>query len=224
MTDGWAKAGVMIRDSLAAESPHAATVMTPSYGVSFLWRAFLGDLSYQVNQTGVKAPYWVKLTRTGNTFKAEHSADGKTWSIIGTDATQSQHEIVMSSSLYIGLCLTSHNASAVTVAQFSDVKTTGNVSGAWQTEEIGFDHPANDPDAFYVAVEDSASRLVVVNNPDAQATISSQWTQWRIPLSQFTGVNARAIKKMYIGVGSRDTPNAAGTGTLYIDDIQVVKP
>jgi len=224
MTDGWAKAGVMIRDSLAAESPHAATVVTPSYGVSFPWRAFVGDLSTQVNQTGVKAPYWVKLTRTGNTFKAEHSADGKTWSIIGTDATQSQHDVVMSSSVYIGLCLTSHNTSAVTVAQFSDVKTTGNVSGAWQAEEIGFDHPANDPDTFYVALEDSAGRLAVVNNPDTNATITSQWTQWRIPLSQFTSVNARAIKKMYVGVGNRNAPVADGTGMLFIDDIRVVKP
>ena len=224
MTDGWAKAGVMIRESLAAESAHAATVVTPSYGVSFPWRAFTGDASSQVNQTGVKAPYWVRLTRTGNTFKAEHSADGKTWSIIGADATLSQHDITMSSSVYIGLCLTSHNAGAITTAEFSDIQTTGAVTGDWQVAEIGFDHPGNDPDTFYVALQDNAGKLAVVNNPDANATVALEWTQWKIPLSQFTGVNAKAIKKMYIGVGDRKAPSADGSGKLYIDDIHVIKP
>jgi hypothetical protein len=224
MTDGWAKAGVMIRESLAAESPHAATVLTPSYGVSFPWRAFTGDASNQVNQTGMKAPYWVKLTRMGNTFKAEHSADGKTWSIIGADATLSQHDITMSASVYIGLCLTSHNPAAITTADFSDVKTTGSVTDAWQVTEIGTDHPGNDPDTFYVALQDSAGKTAVVSNPDANATVASEWTQWQIPLSQFAGVNVKAIKKMYIGVGDRKAPSADGTGKLYIDDIHVIKP
>jgi hypothetical protein len=224
MTDGWAKAGVMIRDSLAAESPHAATVLTPGYGVSFPWRVFTGDASDQVNQTGVQAPYWVRLTRTGNTLKGEHSADGKTWSIVGTDATRSQHDITMSSSVYIGLCLTSHNTGAVTTAEFSDIKATGSVTGTWQVAEIGFDHPGNDPDTFYVALQDNAGKIAVVNNPDANATVATEWTQWKIPLSQFTGVNVKAIKKMYIGVGDRKAPSADGSGRLYIDDIHVIKP
>jgi hypothetical protein len=224
MTDGWAKAGVMIRESLAAESPHAATVLTPSYGVSFPWRAFTGDVSNQVNQTGMKAPYWVKITRTGNTFKAEHSADGKTWSIIGADATLSSHDITMSAGVYIGLCLTSHNTGAITTAEFSDVKTTGNVTGAWQVAEIGADHPGNDPDTFYVVLQDSAGKTAVVNNPDTNATVTSEWTQWQIPLSQFAGVNVKAIKKMYIGVGDRKAPTTDGSGKLYVDDIRVIIP
>ncbi len=224
MTSGWTKAGVMIRDSLAAESPHAATVLTPGNGVSFPWRAFMGDASNQVNQAGFIAPYWVRITRTGNTFKAEHSADGKTWSVVGSDATQSQHDITMNSNVYIGLCLTAQNAGAITVAEFSDVKTTGNVTGDWQVADIGVDHPGNDPENFYVALQDNGGKLIVVNNPDANATVTSEWTQWKIPLSQFTGVNARTIKKMYIGVGDRKAPSIGGTGKLYIDDIQVIKP
>jgi hypothetical protein len=224
MTDGWAKAGVMIRDTLAPESPQAATVLTPSYGVSFPWRAFLGDISNQVNQTGMNAPYWVRLTRTGNTFKAEHSADGKVWSIVGADATLSSHEIVMSPSVYIGLCLTSHNPAAVTVAEFSDIKATGNVTGVWQVAEIGFDHPGNDPAPLYVALQDSAGRLAVVIHPDIDAVLTAVWTEWRVPLSHFAGVNLMTIKKMYIGVGDRKAPQAGGAGKLYFDDIRVVKP
>ena len=75
-----------------------------------------------------------------------------------------------------------------------------------------------------MAWQDNGGKLAVVNNPDVNATVTSEWTQWKIPLSQFTGVNARTIKKMYIGVGDRKAPSIDGTGKLYIDDIQVIKP
>jgi hypothetical protein len=48
--------------------------------------------------------------------------------------------------------------------------------------------------------------------------------QWKIPLSQLTGVNLATIKKMAIGIGDRKATKAGGTGTLYVDDICVVKP
>ncbi len=224
MTGGWAKAGVMIRESLAADSVHGATVVTPSNGVSFPWRPFTGDASNEVHQTGVQAPYWVKLTRTGNTLKAEHSPDGITWSIIGTDATLSQHDIAMGNSVYIGLCLSSFNPNAVTVAEFSDIKTSSTVTGAWQVAEIGVDQPGNDPAPLYVALQDSTGTLKVVNHPDASATVIPDWTQWQIPLSQFTGVDTTKIKKMFIGVGNRGNPAADGSGKLYFDDFRVIKP
>ena len=87
MTSGWAKAGVMIRQTLDADSKHAAVVVTPSNGVSFPYRTFTGDVSYQTNTAGLTAPYWVRLTRTGDVFKAEHSANGTTWTAIGAEQT-----------------------------------------------------------------------------------------------------------------------------------------
>ncbi|RPJ39211.1 MAG: DUF1349 domain-containing protein, partial [Planctomycetaceae bacterium] len=226
-TDGWAKAGVMIRESLAGDSTHAATVVTPDNGVSFPYRPLTADVSTQVNQgTGtIKAPYWVKLTRTGNTFKAEASADGKTWSIIGTDPALSQHDITMGGTVYVGLCLTSHNTNPAiaTTGVFSDVRTTGNVTGQWQTADIGIAHPGNDVDQLYVAIQDSANKVAVVNHPDPQAVLSAAWTAWEIPLSQFTAVNTGAVKKMFIGVGNRTAPKVDGHGKLFIDDIRVIK-
>jgi hypothetical protein len=51
------------------------------------------------------------------------------------------------------------------------------------------------------------------------AVNATAWTQWKIPLSTFTGVNLTKVKKMYIGVGDRKNPAAVGTGHIYIDDI-----
>jgi len=223
-TDGWAKAGVMIRESLLAGSANAANIVSAANGASFQWRPFTDDVSANTPHTGVAAPYWVRLTRTGNSIKAEDSVDGKTWAIVGTDATLNPHDVVMGSSIYIGLCVTSHNTNPkiATTGVFSDIKTTGGVSGQWQVADIGIVHPGNDVESLYVAVQDSAGKVAVVTNPDAQAVLSSTWTEWKIPTSSFTGVNLGSVKKMFIGVGDRTAPKAGGHGKLFIDDIRVI--
>jgi len=216
---------VMIRESLAPGSVNTTNIVSASSGVSFQWRAFTDDVSANTGTPSLKAPYWVRLTRTGNTFKAEASADGKTWSIIGTDAAASSHDVTMAGSIYIGLCVTSHNTNPkiATTGVFSDVKTTGGVSGQWQVADIGIVHPGNDPAQLYVALQDSAGKIAVVNHADLNAVLATSWTEWKIPLSQFTGVNLGSVKKMYIGVGDRKAPQVGGHGKLFIDDIRVVK-
>ena len=46
-----------------------------------------------------------------------------------------------------------------------------------------------------------------------------------IPLSEFTarGVNVAGITDMYIGAGDRDAPKAGGIGSLFIDDIRLIR-
>lgn len=75
---------------------------------------------------------------------------------------------------------------------------------------------------LYVALENQGKSPVVVTL-DTAALASTDWTEYKIPLSQFTGVNAGAVKKMYIGVGDRKAPQPGGHGMLYIDDIRLVK-
>jgi hypothetical protein len=83
--------------------------------------------------------------------------------------------------------------------------------------------PANAPEGLYVALEDNAGHVKVVNHPDPEAVQGGAWQEWNIELVQFSGagVNLAAIKKMYIGLGNRTSPKAGGTGTIYIDDIRV---
>ena len=61
----------------------------------------------------------------------------------------------------------------------------------------------------------------MATNSDPEALLSSEWQAWNIPLSQLTNVNLAAVKKLYIGVGNRTSPQAGGSGVLYIDDLQV---
>jgi hypothetical protein len=81
--------------------------------------------------------------------------------------------------------------------------------------------PANAPETLYVAVEDSGGQVKVANHPDPEAIQAGAWQEWNIDLTQFAGVNLKAVKKLYIGLGNRASPKAGGTGKLYIDDIRV---
>ncbi len=220
-TPGSARAGVMIRQTLDTDSKHAAVVLTPNSGVLSLYRTYTGDVTNQASAGGLKTPYWVRLTRTVNSFKAEYSANGTSWTTLG----ETQSISLVAGTVCIGLCVTSNNVTTPTVAEFSNVTTTGSISGSWQVTVIGDDQPGNDVDDFYVAIEDSTGKKAIVFNEDPEAVLTTEWTQWPIPLSDFTNVNLSKIRKMYIGVGDSKNPAPdGGAGLIYIDDIHVTRP
>jgi type II secretory pathway pseudopilin PulG len=114
-TNSWAKAGVMIRETLTGGSTHAMMVVTPGSGNAFQRRLSTGGISTHTAGSVVTAPYWVKLTRRGNTLTGYESQDGAAWNPVGSDT------VSMVSSVYIGLCVTSHNDGALCTADFNNV-------------------------------------------------------------------------------------------------------
>jgi hypothetical protein len=221
-TNTWAKAGVMIRDSLDGGSTHAMTAMTANSdgsagnGASFQYRPVADGASSNIDSTIVVAPpYWVKIERLGDSLTGSYSADGKTWRSLGIPQV-----IAMNAPVYIGLCVTSHAAGEQRTFEFDSVTTTGSVTGQWQGALI--DSPRyNGAASLYVTVEDSAGKSATLTDPTLANT--DAWTAWKIPLSDLVGVNLAKIKKMYIGVGDKANPMADGAGRIYIDDIQVGK-
>ncbi len=117
-TNGWAKAGVMIRDGLVANAKFAMTVVTPSSGISFQRRVAASGGASSTTTTGA-APEWVKLTRVGDVFTAYRSEDGATWTQIGLPET-----ITMGSDVQIGLCVTSHNNTVFSTVVMDNVTAT----------------------------------------------------------------------------------------------------
>jgi len=218
-TDPWAKAGVMIRDSLEPGSAHAMVIVSPSSGVTFQYRDVTGEDSQEVAvQADITAPQWVRLTRNGNNFTAEYSANGTTdWQMLGVPLS-----IPMLPDVYIGLCLTSHDINETCTAEFSNVTTSTAVTGNWQSQDIGIE--SNIGEQLYVVLQDSAGSSAVVKYPDLAATTIGTWTEWNIPLTDFAGVNMQAVRKMTIGVGDRTNPQTGSAGTLYIDDIWLYIP
>jgi alpha-L-fucosidase len=122
-TAGWAKAGPMIRESLNANSSYVINFMSPSNGVALQRRASTGGSAGGVaGATGLTPPYWLRLTRSGNTFTAERSANGTAWTTIGTTS------VTMASSVYVGLAACSTVDGTLMQAAFDQVSVSGQVS------------------------------------------------------------------------------------------------
>ena len=76
---------------------------------------------------------------------------------------------------------------------------------------------------LYITVEDSAKKTATVKHLNPAIVTSGKWNPWRIPLSEFAGVNAARVKKIVIGFGDRTAPVQGGNGMVFIDDICVAK-
>jgi hypothetical protein len=226
-TDPWAKAGVMIRETLDPGSKFAAVYITPGNGCRFQARMDTGvdaisDSSVATTeQTEITAPYWVKLERdiSGN-FRGYYSSNGVNWQ----QMSWNPQYITMASNVYIGLALTSHDNSTICEAKFSDVRTTGNVGPLWTSQDIGI--PSNDVEPLYVAVSNvSGTPAKVVHDDPAAATIDT-WTEWVIPLQALAdqGIILTDVDRIAIGLGTRgNTTVPGGSGKMFIDDIRLYR-
>jgi hypothetical protein len=222
-THAWAKAGVMIRETLDPGSKHAFAVVSAGSGVAFQGRDDADFSSFGTTEAGIAAPHWVKVERdvAGN-FTVTHSANGSSWAPVG-DAIPMN--IPMTSDVYVGLALTSHAAAATCEAKFSNVTITGAAGGQWLHQDIGI--LGNGPEPLYVSLSNAnGAPAVVVNDDPAAATIDT-WTEWMIDLQAFAdqGVNLADVDKIAVGLGATgDAGAAGGSGTVFVDDVTLIRP
>ena len=115
-TNDWRKAGVMIRETLDANSPHAFMCLTPvgGGGKALQWRPTTGadSQSYHDIPPVVSPPVCVRLVRTGDKFRGFYY-DGDEWVQQGSAVN-----IPMSENVYIGMALTSHDYANECTATF----------------------------------------------------------------------------------------------------------
>jgi hypothetical protein len=114
-TDGYAKAGVMLRETLDQGSRNVFVFVTPTSGTGFQDRLATNGLSSYTFGSSVAAPYWLKLERVGTNFNGYGSTDGVSWLPLGSV------NIPMSGTLLAGLAVSSHNNSLLNTATFSSV-------------------------------------------------------------------------------------------------------
>jgi hypothetical protein len=233
-THGFAKAGVMIRETLEPFSVHGFMFITPDGRRCFQNRATTAWESYSAHSepNAVSLPCWVRLVRQGIFITAYYSQDGVNWiqqpanENTGTDASTNPRIIVMRSDVYVGMAHTSHSAGTSGISVFSDVTTTGTVTGEdWEVKAVGVEMPANGTQPMYVAVEGGGTAKVVEHPDNPNAVLATDWQQWDIPLSVFSDANVdlNAVEKMTIGVGNRTDPQD-GEGRLYFDNIRLYRP
>jgi hypothetical protein len=219
-TDPWAKAGVMIRDSLDADSTYAAVLVTPENGIRFQYRNTAGGITDRQFVEGITAPQWVRLERTaGGLVRAYYSADGTTWERFNLI------QVSISTPMYIGLAVTSHNAELACEAVFSNVSFPDtSVDAQWTDRDVGM--LSNEPEPMYVTVVDGSGTAATVYYDDPNASLIRDWTEWNIPLTDFSdqGIVLTDISKLAIGFGGADNPQPGGSGLVFFDDIRLYLP
>lgn len=230
-TSPHAKAGVMIRESLARNSAHAFMLTKPSSSAfESRMENGSGDCVRAYGWPGkFPRPFWVKLERKGDQFTGYCSTDGIEWieqprpNKVESISWPNPRTIEMPTSVHIGLGVCSHDANSLCTATFSHVATTGTLRGQWQMTDVGVDQPGNRPDDLYVIVQDNVGKAIMVTCPNSEIITATAWTEWKIPLSSLAGVDLSRVKKVYVGVGGRRIPIRNGAGRIYIDDIRVLK-
>jgi len=137
-TNTFAMGGVMIRETLTPNSPHAMMNLVAGYGAEFSRRHTAGGPTVVRPSIGVAPPYWVKLVREGNTFSGYIAKDGIDWILIDSATVD------MASTAYIGLIVSSHNNSVLCKTTLEGVSLTKAASAPAQ----GTTAPAGAPPAI----------------------------------------------------------------------------
>ncbi|MGH7215335.1 MAG: PA14 domain-containing protein, partial [Tepidisphaeraceae bacterium] len=113
--DEWTKAGLMARESLAANSRNVFALTTPTR-YRLTWRSQPAGGSSGAGDGPVAYPNtWLRLRRTGNTFEAFRSTNGVNWTSFGSTT------VTMSNTIFVGLAVASHSTGALATARFRDV-------------------------------------------------------------------------------------------------------
>jgi hypothetical protein len=79
----WAKAGLIIKTSTQPGSSYAAIMATPAHGVRMQYN-FSNDIAGMPGAVSASSPRWLRLIRSGDTVTGYDSANGRTWSKVGT--------------------------------------------------------------------------------------------------------------------------------------------
>lgn len=137
--NAWSKAGVMIRESLAANAKFAMYVNTGNNGLSMQYRSNTGGGASHNTKNNPQGPVWLKLVRSGNTFTSYYSTNGSSWVYHGS-AT-----VVMDAQVFVGLAVTSHDVNQLCSAWFEKVSVNGNtVDAAMRTANSTLTHTLTD--------------------------------------------------------------------------------
>ncbi|MEU7892359.1 ABC transporter permease subunit [Nonomuraea sp. NPDC049152] len=159
----WAKAGIMVKESMKQGSAYAAVMVTGRHGVR-MQHNFIHDTAGRPGGVSKQSPRWLRLTRSGEELTGYESADGANWTEVGT-----AHLAGLPAAVQVGLFAASPGGLTVTqgdfggssaasrfaeaTAVFDKVSLRGSVGGgAWRPDDVGVtlnpDGSAHHPGGF----------------------------------------------------------------------------
>jgi hypothetical protein len=140
----WARAGLIVKASTTPGSQYAAVMATASHGVQMQYN-FTHSVAGNPGTVSAASPQWLRLSRSGHTLAAYDSANGSSWTAIGTASLAG-----LPATVQAGLFVASPMAEVVrgtndvtyiptqAEATFDDLGRRGQWSGsAWTGTDVG---------------------------------------------------------------------------------------
>ena len=121
--DELASTGICMRRSTTATDPFIAIAVTAGKGIQFIKRDGYSQKSTAITIPGtekIKAPCWLKMTRSGYRLSTAYSMDGKKWQF----ANQANFDVMRGATL--GTFVSSHRAEQLATAVLDHVRLTIN--------------------------------------------------------------------------------------------------
>jgi hypothetical protein len=129
-TDPWARAGLMMRESLAANSRNVLWSITPVRGGVFQSRERLGENTGVRLDGSLSLPCWLKLKRDGDWFTGFKSPNGKQWVPVEKFRMSAARE------LYVGLAVTGGRQNVMNQSVFEQVEEGPTLRNRWFVPEV----------------------------------------------------------------------------------------
>jgi regulation of enolase protein 1 (concanavalin A-like superfamily) len=128
-TSPFAKAGLMIRQSVDPGSPQVILNVRPGGGIEFMTRSTSGGPTTFVAGGSTSFPVWLRLVRRGGTVTGYTSGDGVSWTAVGNASAPT-------GDARVGFAVTSHDNSARDQAAFAHVGLWRLPNG-WSQQDVG---------------------------------------------------------------------------------------
>ncbi|MEL6191566.1 MAG: NPCBM/NEW2 domain-containing protein [Bacteroidota bacterium] len=116
LTNGWAKAGLMIRRNQNANIKNVLIGLSASNGAILQYRTTNGGSTSFSGNGSEGLPNWLRLVRIGNKVTGYVSSNGSSWNRLGPEIT------LGAANMRIGLAVSSHDAGELASAVFSDIQ------------------------------------------------------------------------------------------------------
>lgn len=152
------KLGIMFRQSLTTNSQHVTLSQRSDGAIAWFSRSTAGGSTTTNASSTAALGAWLKLTRSGNDFTAQSSADGETWTNLGGTIT-----LGMPATVFAGVATMSSSSRYVTYARAGNLTFTGDFSSTSPTYNA-----LSAPENLSASPAAGANTSIVLSWTDAQ--------------------------------------------------------
>ena len=195
------RAGIMIRESLAANSREAFCGVTSANGGRFIYRTAT-NASSGSSTANIALPYWVRLSRNGNSFTAQIAPDANgapgTFTALGSAQT-----IAMSTNSFVGIAATSGSTTAAGSVVIDKLAITPNPANLGPLVNAGAD--------VAISPTESAELRGIVSDDARPAPPGTLVTEWR----KISGPGTVSFENAF-GISTNASFSAVGSYVLRL--------